>query len=239
MSMDGGVVVVGGSRGIGRRIVQEFSDRGLKVASISTHAAVGLPSGVSAFEADVRSYDSLALLSDRIAAAVGPVRVWINCAGYGKVTTFASSQDWEAWDDIIAVNFLGTVNACRAAWPMLQRPGGVVINIASIAGMMAPRGLSAYATAKGAVLALTRALAVDWAAAGVRVCAVAPGPVDTEGFRRAGGDPEVRAKKIPMQKMIDEGEVARACAYLGLDAESQTGTVLVIDGGSTAAGCYV
>jgi len=113
-----------------------------------------------------------------------------------------------------------------------------VINIASVAGLMAPRGHSAYATTKAAVIALTRANAVEFAAAGIRFNAIAPGPLDTEGFRAAGGDPEKRAQTIPTKKMIAPAEIAAACVFLAEPIGSLTGHTLVVDGGSAAVGCY-
>ena len=137
------------------------------------------------------------------------------------------------------MNFWGTVHGTRAALGALRRPGGVVINVASIAGLMAPRGHSAYATAKAAVIALTRANAVEFAAVGIRINAIAPGPLDTEGFRAGGGDPEQRALTIPTKKMIAPTEVAAACVFLAEPLSSLTGQTLIVDGGSHAGGCYV
>ena len=143
------------------------------------------------------------------------------------------------WDEMFAVNFWGTVHGMRAALGALRRPGGTIINIASLAGFMAPRGHSAYATAKAAVIALTRANAVEFAADGIRVNAIAPGPLDTEGFRAAGGDPVKRAQTIPTRRMIGPAEIAAAYVFLAEPTASLTGQTLVIDGGSQAAGCYV
>jgi 3-oxoacyl-[acyl-carrier protein] reductase len=104
---------------------------------------------------------------------------------------------------------------------------------------MSPRQHSAYAVSKAAVIALTRSLAVEFAAERIRVNAIAPGPLDTEGFRAAGGDPIKRAQTIPTRQMVQPVEVARACLFLSESISSLTGTTLVLDGGSTAAGCYI
>jgi NAD(P)-dependent dehydrogenase (short-subunit alcohol dehydrogenase family) len=167
----------------------------------------------------------------------GQIDVWINNAGFGKPVPFQDGDN-TLWEDMFAVNFWGTVHATRAALAALKRPGGAVINIASVAGMMAPRGHSAYATAKAAVIALTRANAVEFAQAGIRFNAIAPGPLDTEGFRAAGGDPVKRAQTIPTRRMVRPEEIAAACLFLWEPLASLTGQTLIVDGGSSAIGCY-
>jgi NAD(P)-dependent dehydrogenase (short-subunit alcohol dehydrogenase family) len=186
---------------------------------------------------DVRSRAQLDRAVAAICTGAPHIDVWINNAGFGKPVPFHDGDN-ALWDEIFAVNFWGTVHGTRAALAALRRPGGSIINIASLAGLMAPRGHSAYATAKAAVIALTRANAVEFAAAGIRVNAIAPGPLDTEGFRAAGGDPEKRAQSIPTRKMIAPAEVAATCVFLAEPISSLTGQTLVVDGGSHAVGCY-
>jgi NAD(P)-dependent dehydrogenase (short-subunit alcohol dehydrogenase family) len=186
---------------------------------------------------DVRVREQLDAAVATIRQASGLIDVWINNAGYGKLVPFHDGDN-ALWQDIFDVNFWGTVHGTRAALSELRRPGGSIINVASVAGLMAPKGHSAYATAKAAVIALTRANAVEFAEAGIRVNAIAPGPLDTDGFRAAGGDPEKRARTIPTRKMIQPAEIAAACVFLAEPFASLTGQTLVIDGGSSAVGCY-
>ena len=233
------IVITGGTKGLGRAIADAFLARGDRVWILSRTA----PSGGAGDPrlkhrvADVRHREQLDGAVRAIQAESPLIDVWINNAGFGKPVPFHDGDN-ALWDDMLAVNFWGTVHGTRAALGALRRPGGSVINIASLAGLMAPRGHSAYATAKAAVIALTRANAVEFADAGLRFNAIAPGPLDTEGFRAAGGDPQKRAQSIPTKRMIQPAEVAAACVFLAEPSASLTGQTLVIDGGSSAVGCY-
>lgn len=234
------IVVTGGTKGLGRAIANAFLARGDRVWVLSRTAPAPTPSypNLKHRVADVRRREQLDVAVASIRAEVPHIDVWVNNAGFGKPVPFHDGDNG-LWDEMFAVNFWGTVHGTRAALGALRRPGGVVINVASIAGLMAPPGHSAYATAKAAVIALTRANAVEFAAAGIRINAIAPGPLDTEGFRAAGGDPEKRAQTIPTKKMIAPTEVATACVFLAEPLSSLTGQTLIVDGGSHAVGCYV
>lgn len=233
------VVVTGGTKGLGRAIVAAFLACGDHVWSLA-RTAPRTPSAHPALRhltADVRERAQLDAAVAAIRRDAPAIAVWINNAGFGKPVPFHDADN-ALWEDIFAVNFWGTVHGTRAALAALARPGGTVINIASITGYMAPRGHSAYATAKAAVIALTRANAVEFAGDGLRVNAIAPGPLDTEGFRLAGGDPVARAKSIPTRAMVKPEEIAAACVFLAGPNAALTGQTLVIDGGSQAIGCY-
>ena len=234
------IVVTGGTKGLGRAIADAFLARGDRVWTLARTAAPTGPSHphLRHLVADVRRREHLDAAVAAICTETPHLDVWINNAGFGKPVPFHDGDN-ALWDEMFAVNFWGTVHGTRAALGALRRPGGTIINIASLAGFMAPRGHSAYATAKAAVIALTRANAVEFAADGIRVNAIAPGPLDTEGFRAAGGDPVKRAQTIPTRRMIAPAEIAAACVFLAEPTASLTGQTLVIDGGSQAAGCYV
>ena len=235
------IIITGGTKGLGRAAADAFLARGDHVWILSrtapaTTAAAPHPQ-LRHLVADVRHRDQLDAAVAAIRAEAPVIDVWINNAGFGKPVPFHDGDN-ALWDDMFAVNFWGTVHGTRAALGALRRPGGAIINIASVSGLMAPRGHSAYATAKAAVIALTRANAVEFASVGIRVNAIAPGPLDTEGFRAAGGDPEKRARTIPTQRMITPEEIARTCVFLADPVAALTGHTLVVDGGSAAVGCY-
>ena len=166
--------------------------------------------------------------------------VLANVAGIGSTTT-APDTPLDVWEDVFAVNARGTFLCCRHAIPgMVERGGGAIVNMASVAGLIGLRNRAAYCASKGAVIALTRALAVDHVGAGVRVNAVCPGTVDSPWVRRlveeAGESLDALRARQPMGRLGAPDEIAEAVAYLAsADAAFVTGTAFVIDGGLTAA----
>jgi NAD(P)-dependent dehydrogenase (short-subunit alcohol dehydrogenase family) len=141
----------------------------------------------------------------------------------------------------MSVNATGTFLCCKHVIPRLQeRGGGAIVNIASIAGLVGMRKRAAYCASKGAVVALTRSIALDHAAEGIRVNAVCPGTVDTPWVERlleqAGETREGLAARQPMGRVGTADEVAGAVAWLlSGEAAFATGSMLVLDGGWTAA----
>jgi NAD(P)-dependent dehydrogenase (short-subunit alcohol dehydrogenase family) len=168
--------------------------------------------------------------------------VLANVAGIGSTQTVLDTPP-ELWEAVFAVNVRGVFNTCRAVLPgMIGRGGGVVVNAASIAGLVGLRNRAAYCASKGAVVALTKAMALDHVGQGIRVNCVCPGTVDTPWVGRlldAAEDPAAaRAALVarqPIGRLGTAEEVAKAIAYLASDdAAFVTGTELVIDGGLVA-----
>jgi NAD(P)-dependent dehydrogenase (short-subunit alcohol dehydrogenase family) len=168
------------------------------------------------------------------------VDVLVNSAGIGSTTT-APETPLAVWEDVFAVNARGTFLCCKHAIPgMVERGGGSIVNVASVGGVVALRNRAAYCASKGAVVALTRAVAVDHVADGIRVNAVCPGTVDTPWVRRlveeVGESLEALRARQLMGRLGTPEEVAAAVLYLASDdAAFVTGTAFVIDGGLSAA----
>jgi len=166
--------------------------------------------------------------------------VLVNVAGIGS-TTSAPETSLEIWENVFAVNARGTFLTCKyAITSMIERGGGSIVNMASVAGIVGLRNRAAYCASKGAVIAFTRALAVDHVAEGVRVNAVCPGTVDSPWVQRlvaeAGESIDGLRARQPMGRLGQPEEIAEAVLYLASDAAAfVTGSVLTIDGGLTAA----
>jgi 2-keto-3-deoxy-L-fuconate dehydrogenase len=171
-------LVTGGGSGIGAAVARRLAAEGAEVivADLSP-AAVADELGVQAVVLDVRD-------EEQVADALADLDVLVNVAGIGS-TTNAPETTLEVWENVFAVNARGTFLCCKHAIPgMAARGGGSIVNVASVAGLVGLRNRAAYCASKGAVISLTRALAVDHVADGIRVNAVAPGTVDSPWVRR-------------------------------------------------------
>ncbi len=178
----------------------------------------------------------------RILDEVGSIDVLANVAGIGSTQTVIDTPP-AVWEAVFAVNVRGIFHTCRAVLPsMIERGGGVVVNTASIAGMVGLGQRAAYCASKGAVIALTKAMAIDHVDQGIRVNCVCPGTIDTPWVGRllasasdAGTARAALVARQPIGRLGTAEEVAKAIAYLaGDDAAFITGTELVIDGGLVA-----
>jgi NAD(P)-dependent dehydrogenase (short-subunit alcohol dehydrogenase family) len=180
-----------------------------------------------------------------VAAAVdtfGAVDVLVNNAGIILRRRTVIDTDLEDWENLFAVNVRGTFLMCKHALPeMIRGGGGTIVNVSSYYGLVGGEQLAAYCSSKGAVVQLTRVLALDHVDDGVRVNCVCPGTVHTPMMDRAWatygpGAQKVWAAKHPMGRVAEPEEIAQAILYLaGPESSFVTGTALVIDGGVTAA----
>jgi NAD(P)-dependent dehydrogenase (short-subunit alcohol dehydrogenase family) len=232
-------LVTGAGSGIGAAVARLLAAEGANVvlADVTLEAVQALAEelgpNAQALQLDVRD-------EAQVAPAMADLDVLINVAGIGS-TTSAPDTPLAVWEDVFAVNALGTFLCCKHAIPgMAARGKGSIVNMASVAALVGLRNRAAYSASKGAVVALTRALAVDHVADGIRVNAVAPGTVDSPWVRRlveeAGESLDALRARQPMGRLGTPDEIAEAVAYLASDrAAFVTGTVLVIDGGLTAA----
>jgi len=225
-------LVTGGGSGIGAAVAHRFADHGfdLTIADIQPDG-VARELGAASIRLDVRD-------EAQVAPAMEGVDVLVNVAGIGS-TTDAPNTPLDIWEDVFAVNARGTFLCCKHAIPgMRARGGGAIVNVASVAALIGLRNRAAYCASKGAVVSLTRALAVDHVSDGIRVNAVCPGTVDSPWVRRLVEDQgesldALRARQ-PMGRLGTPEEIADAIVYLAT-AEFVTGTILTVDGGLTAA----
>jgi NAD(P)-dependent dehydrogenase (short-subunit alcohol dehydrogenase family) len=232
------VIVTGAASGIGFQMASQFRDEGATVYAADLHPEA-VPEGTRAVRVDVTDPASVQALVEQAAAATGRLDVMCNNAGASSVSDPLSCTV-EDWDRTFAVNargvFLGTKYALA---PMLGQGSGAIVNTASVAGQVGLKDRAAYCASKGAVIAFTRQVAVQYAGTGVRANCVCPGTVDSPWVGRllaAADDPATaRAGLVarqPMGRLGDPGEIAAAALYLASDAASFiTGSELVIDGG--------
>ena len=235
--LDGKVALVtGAARGIGRAIAETLAQAGgvVVAADIDPQAVPGVAGHPRLDVADERAVEDAVA---GILARHGRLDVLVNNAG---TAARQPSEDMplEIWNRLVAVNMTGTFLCTRAAGrAMLKQGRGAIVNIASIMGMVGGGKYPnlAYHATKGAVVNMTRALACEWAARGVRVNAVAPTFVRTDLTQRLLADPAMLAwieGETPMGRLATTQEVADAVLYLASDAASAvTGHILAVDGG--------
>jgi 2-keto-3-deoxy-L-fuconate dehydrogenase len=212
-------------------VAQRLADEGFDITVADLEPdSVATELGASGVRLDVRDEAS-------VAGAMDGVELLVNAAGIGS-TTDAPGTTLEVWEDVFAVNARGTFLCCKhAILGMKERGGGAIVNVASVAALVGLKNRAAYSASKGAVVSLTRALAIDHVGDGIRVNAVCPGTIDTPWVHRLveASDESLDALRArqPMGRLGTSDEVAEAVSYLAT-AEFVTGTILTVDGGWTA-----
>lgn len=231
-------LVTGGASGIGLATALELSSRGARVAVLDRDLTE-LPAPLQGFEADVRDRTSVVRAVDAAAEALGGLDVVVNNAGVSAVGTVEENDD-EEWSRVLDINVVGIARVTAAALPWLRRSEhAAVVNVCSIAALNGLPRRAAYSASKGAVLALTYAMATDHVHENIRVNCVSPGTVSTPFVERmlAGFDDPVAERaaleaRQPTGRMVTPEEVAAAIAYLASPlSRSTTGTALEVDGG--------
>ena len=241
-------VVTGASAGIGRAIALRMSEEGARVVIADVDedgaekAAAELEGDSLVHRTNVTKADEVEALVRRVVEEWGGLDVMVNNAGVGIAATTPETAE-EDWDMVLDVCLKGTFFGMRYAIPAIRDAGGgSVINMSSIAALVGVSDRAAYSAAKGGILSLTRAAAIDHVEERVRVNCIAPGTVNTPWIDRiAAGydDPEeARAQmqaRQPHGRFVSPEEIAAMAAYLASDeADSVVGAVMVVDGGMTA-----
>jgi len=246
--LDGRVALVTGARkGIGKACARGLGEAGARVAISSRDPAEGEAAAselrdegldVIAVEGDVTRYEDVEAMAAAVEARFGPIDVLVNNAGT-VVHRPALDVSEESWRSVLAVNLDGVWFCSQVVGKgMVDRGRGAIVNVGSISGIIVnrPQWQPAYNASKAAVHQLTRSLAGEWAAYGVRVNALALGYVSTDMTGEIV-DPERRRwwlEDVPMQRMATTDEVAPAIVFLASEASSfMTGSVMVLDGGYT------
>ena len=224
-------IVTGGAAGIGAAIVERFRAEGTKVVVFDLNGEKKI---------DITDYGAV----KQAVAEAGPVDILVNNAGWDMFKPFLKT-DPAFWQKIIAINLVGPMNLLHCVLPgMVERGGGKVVNIASDAGRVGSSGESPYSACKGGIIALTKTLARELAAKGVRLNTVCPGLTETamlEAFMQGAGNPdklrEAYRRAVPIGRLGKPGDIAGAVLFLASDdAEFITGQTISVSGGLTMHG---
>ncbi len=241
-------LVTGAGAGIGKAIAERLAHDGCAVAlaDMNAEAAEAAAAGIAAaggraiaLQADVSDEPAVAAMVAATAARLGRLDILVSNAGIGGTKPFLDTP-LDYWQRVLAVNLTGTFLCGQAAARLMVRQGGGrIVNIASISGLRASAGRTAYGTSKGGVIALTQQMAIELAPLGITVNAVAPGPVDTD-LTRAMHTQAVRdtyTAMVPLGRYGSTQEIAAAVAFLAsAQASYVNGQILAVDGGFIAAG---
>jgi 2-hydroxycyclohexanecarboxyl-CoA dehydrogenase len=241
-------VVTGAASGLGKAVATAFARRGETVALLD-RGADRLASVVDELRAsnghiegiavDVAEAADVSAAFDRVRAMLGGVRILVNAAGIADLRP-AAELPLRVFNRTFAVNVAGTFLCCQEAALDMRAAGfGRIVNIASVSGLRASVGRAAYGPSKAAVISLTQHLAVEWAAFGITVNAIAPGPIETPMVEAVHTEAARAAycTRVPAGRYGLPGEIASAVEYLvSEEARYVTGQTLAVDGGYAVAG---
>jgi NAD(P)-dependent dehydrogenase (short-subunit alcohol dehydrogenase family) len=242
------VLITGALTGIGRATVVAFAKDGARVVASGRREAEGkaleaelrsLGAEAAFIRADVRREDDVSSLIDQTVARFGRIDAAVNAAGTEGRPGPVTEQTAESYAATFDTNVLGTLLSMKHELRVMQAKGsGSIINISSTYGHEGGAGASVYVGSKHAVEGMTKSAALEAASSGVRINAVAPGPIETGMLNRFTGTAERKAallKTVPLGRVGDPADIARAAVFLASEKASFiTGQILTIDGGKTA-----
>ncbi|MFC9432608.1 SDR family oxidoreductase [Nocardia sp. NPDC057030] len=240
---DKNVVITGGGSGIGFGMAKLLADGGARVMitgrsqSALDAARERLGQNVVTVRSDVAVLSDLDVLADRVRDEFGTLDGLFVNAGITRTMPFASTSETE-YDELFAINVKGAFFTVQKLAPVLSQGAGVVLTT-SVANVMGMAEAGVYSAGKAALRSMTRSLARELLAQGVRVNAVSPGPVDTgtlENTMTAAAAAQFKADRVaenPLRRFGTPAEIATAAAFLAFDATYTTGAELVVDGGAT------
>ncbi|MBI4595957.1 MAG: SDR family oxidoreductase [Candidatus Tectomicrobia bacterium] len=244
------VIITGASQGIGKSMVKEFARNGAKLVICSrseekiakvVQEGSSISKDIFGLKADVRKPDEVDQVLKKALDNFGRIDVLINNAG-ASFRSPVEDMTLNGWNTVIAINLTGVFICSQAVGKvMIKQGGGKIINISSIAGRDFSAEMSHYAAAKAGVISFTKSLAVAWAKYHITVNAIAPGPIETEGYLGVGKEiPDfmaARAARVPLKRWGKPEEIALPAMFLASDASSfMTGETICIDGGPTISG---
>jgi 3-oxoacyl-[acyl-carrier protein] reductase len=233
-------VVTGGARGIGHAIGEALAEAGARVGVLDVdhegarRAAESLPGqGHRGYGGDVTRIEEVQEVIRAVESGLGPVSILVNNAGITRDNLLLRMSE-EEWDEVLAVNLKGAFNLTRSvARGMMKRREGVIVNIASVIGLMGNAGQANYAASKAGLMGFTRSVARELAPRGIRCNAIAPGFIRTAMTEKLGSEIVEGLKgRIPLGTLGEPGDVARLVCFLaGPGAAYITGQVIAVDGG--------
>ena len=239
-------IVTGAASGVGRATTELLRERGAHVVAVdvssAVHALASGDDGIAAVEGDASATATAEQAVSTALGRWGRIDVLVNNAATILWKSIVDTTD-EEWDRVLAVNVRSAFVHCRAVLPrMIEQGRGAIVSTASISGLVGLPGQTAYCTSKGALVQLTRQLAVEYGSQGIRVNAVAPGAIDTPFLRTfvdAQPDPTALEAAIaashPLGRLSTAEEIARTIVFLASDdASFVTGAIFSVDGGFTA-----
>ena len=240
------VVITGASHGIGLATAREFIRTGWYVIGIDKSSSTASSEYDRFIQADLSDIDSVKQIFELLSSKEKKINTLVNNAAIQLVKPLVETEP-EEWDVLMAVNVRAAYLSTKYSQPLMRPKGGSIVNVASVHASATSKGLAAYATSKGALVAMTRAAALELAEFNIRVNAILPGAVNTEmlqaGLIRSTDKKDTNltplqmlSQKHPLNRIGQPKEIASAIIFLADEKKSSfiTGQTLVVDGGATA-----